>query len=77
MTASQFATAWVLANRCVTSVIRGPRTETELVDHLGALDRRLSRESELLVDTLVAPGNPSAPSYRDPMEPIEGRPAAS
>lgn len=77
ITASQFATAWVMANRCVTSVICGPRTEAQLADYLGALDRRLSPESEALVDALVTPGSPSTPTYRDPMEPIEGRPAAS
>jgi aryl-alcohol dehydrogenase (NADP+) len=77
MTASQFATAWVLANSSVTSVICGPRTEAQLADYLGALGHRLSAESEALVDALVTPGNPSTPSYRDPMEPIEGRPTAT
>jgi aryl-alcohol dehydrogenase (NADP+) len=73
MTASQFAVAWVLANRLVTSVICGPRTEAQLADYIGALDKKLTPEGEALVDSLVAPGDPSTPGYRDPMEPVEGR----
>jgi aryl-alcohol dehydrogenase-like predicted oxidoreductase len=73
MTASQFAVAWVLENRLVTSVICGPRTQEQLADYIGALDRRLTADCEALVDSLVAPGHPSTPGYRDPMEPTEGR----
>ena len=73
MTASQFALAWVLENRLVTSVICGPRTEAQLLDYIGAIGRRLPAASEALVDGLVAPGHPSTPGYRDPMEPVEGR----
>jgi aryl-alcohol dehydrogenase (NADP+) len=73
MTASQFATAWVLANQYVTSVICGPRTTQQLGDYLGAVTRRLTAECEGLVDNLVVPGHPSTPGYRDPMEPVEGR----
>ena len=73
MTPSQFALAWVLDNRLVTSVICGPRTEAQLLDYLGVIGRRLPATSEALVDGLVAPGHPSTPGYRDPMEPVEGR----
>jgi aryl-alcohol dehydrogenase (NADP+) len=73
MTASQFALAWVLDNRLVTSVICGPRTEAQLQDYLGVIGRRLPSASEALVDGLIAPGHPSTPGYRDPMEPVEGR----
>jgi len=73
MTASQFAVAWVLENRLVTSVICGPRTEAQLADYLGALGRKLPADCEALVDSLVVPGHPSTPGYRDPMEPQEGR----
>ena len=73
MTASQFAVAWVLANRLVTSVICGPRTQAQLADYIAALDRRLTADCEALVDSLVAPGHPSTPGYRDPMDPMEGR----
>jgi aryl-alcohol dehydrogenase-like predicted oxidoreductase len=73
MSASQFAMAWVLDNSLVTSVICGPRTEAQLADYIGALDRRLPADCEGLVDSLVVPGHPSTPGYRDPMEPVEGR----
>jgi aryl-alcohol dehydrogenase (NADP+) len=73
MTPSQLAVAWVLNNRLVTSVICGPRTEAQLSDYLGALDVRLTMESEELVNSLVAAGHPSTPGYADPMEPVEGR----
>ena len=73
MSASQFAVAWLLANRLVTSVICGPRTEAQLMDYIGALNHRLPADCEALVDGLVVPGHPSTPGYRDPMEPTEGR----
>ena len=73
MTASQFAMAWVLQNRMVTSVICGPRTEAQLADYMGALNISLPADCEALVNSLVVPGHPSTPGYRDPMEPVEGR----
>ena len=73
ITASQFATAWVLNNRIVTSVIAGPRDEAQLRDYLAALDYRFTAEDEALVDSLVAPGHASTPGYIDPAEPVEGR----
>lgn len=73
ITASQFAMAWVLQNSLVTSVICGPRTDAQLADYISALDVRLPADCEALVDSLVVPGHPSTPGYRDPMEPVEGR----
>jgi aryl-alcohol dehydrogenase (NADP+) len=73
MTASQFATAWVLANRFVSSVIVGPRTPEQLADYVGAVGKSLTAECEALVDRLVIPGYASTFGYRDPMEPNEGR----
>jgi aryl-alcohol dehydrogenase (NADP+) len=70
---SQLAVAWVLNNRLVTSVICGPRTEAQLSDYLAALEHAFTRESEALVNSLVAPGHPSTAGYTDPMEPVEGR----
>ncbi|MBI1773934.1 MAG: aldo/keto reductase [Proteobacteria bacterium] len=70
----QFAFAWVLNNRLVTSVIAGPRTEEQLSDYIGALDYRFTVEDEALVSSLVSPGHPSTPGYTDPVEPVEGRP---
>src|SRR5215470_11342299 len=58
MTASQFATAWVLSNRHVTSVICGPRTSHQLADYVAAVSRHLTPECEALVDSLVVPGHP-------------------
>ncbi len=73
VTPGQFAVAWVLHNRLVTSVIAGPRTEAQLGDYLGALACRVTADDEALVDSLVAPGHPSTPGYIDPAEPVEGR----
>ncbi len=73
ITASQFATAWVLNNRLISAVIAGPRTEAHLHDYLGALDYRFTAEDEALVDRLVAPGHPSTPGYTDPTDPVLGR----
>jgi aryl-alcohol dehydrogenase-like predicted oxidoreductase len=72
-TAGQFATAWVLANRIVTSVIGGPRTLEQWTDYYGALDKGLDGEDEALIDSLVRPGHPSTPGYNDPRYPFFGR----
>jgi len=69
----QFALAWVLANRIVTSVIAGPRTLEQWNDYVAALDTAWSDEDEALVDSLVAPGHPSTPGYSDPQYPFYGR----
>jgi aryl-alcohol dehydrogenase-like predicted oxidoreductase len=76
-TAGQFATAWVLANRLVTSVIGGPRTLGQWNDYYGALERGLDAEDEALIDSLVRPGHPSTPGYNDPRYPFFGRITAS
>ncbi len=73
ITPGQFAFAWVLNNRLVTSVIAGPRTEDHLRDYLGALTYRFTAEDEALVDSLVPPGHPSTPGYTDPTDPVQGR----
>ena len=69
----QYATAWVLKNRIVSSVIAGPRTLEQWRDYFGALDLVLPHEDEALVDALVAPGHPSTPGYSDPSYPFYGR----
>jgi aryl-alcohol dehydrogenase-like predicted oxidoreductase len=73
VTPGQFALAWVLNNRLVTSPIVGPRTGEQMRDYLGALDYRFTAEDESLVDSLVVTGHPSTPGYNDPAYPIEGR----
>jgi aryl-alcohol dehydrogenase-like predicted oxidoreductase len=73
ITAGQFAFAWVLNNRLVTSVIGGPRTLEQWDDYVGALAYVFTAEDEALIDRLVAAGHPSTPGYNDPAYPIEGR----
>ena len=73
VTLAQFATAWVLAHRSVSSVIAGPRTLGQWQDYLPALDYRVTPEDEALIDSLVAPGHPSTPGYTDPAYPLERR----
>ena len=70
---AQFATAWVLANPIVSSVIAGPRTLTQWQDYLPALDYTVTPEDEALIDSLVSPGHPSTPGYTDPAYPLNGR----
>jgi len=72
---AQFATAWVLANATVSSVIAGPRTLAQWQDYLPALSYTVSAEDEALVDSLVRPGHPSTPGYTDPAYPLMGRSA--
>ncbi len=73
VTLAQFATAWVLAHRGVSSVIAGPRTLAQWQDYLPALDYTVTPEDEALVDSLVAPGHPSTPGYTDPAYPLQAR----
>ena len=70
---AQFATAWVLANRAVSSVIAGPRTLAQWQDYAPALDYQLTDADEALVDSLVRPGHPSTPGYTDPAYPLYAR----
>jgi aryl-alcohol dehydrogenase-like predicted oxidoreductase len=73
MTASQFATAWVLNNRLVSGVIAGPRTLAQWNDYMGALALRLGAEDEAFVDGLVPAGHASTHGYTDPIYPVKGR----
>jgi aryl-alcohol dehydrogenase-like predicted oxidoreductase len=72
----QFATAWVLANPVVSSVIAGPRTLAQMEDYYSAADIAISAEEEALVDGLVPPGHASTHGYNDPSYPFFGRPVA-
>ena len=73
VTLAQFATAWVLANGILSSVIAGPRTLAQWQDYFPALDFQLNAEDEALVDSLVGSGHPSTPGYSDPAYPLNGR----
>jgi aryl-alcohol dehydrogenase-like predicted oxidoreductase len=70
---AQFATAWVLAHRAVSSVIAGPRTLQQWQDYLPALEYAVTADDEALVDSLVSPGHPSTPGYNDPAYPLSPR----
>lgn len=70
---AQFATAWVVANDIVTSVIAGPRTLEQWRGYEGALTYHWTSEDEALVDSLVTPGHASTPGYHDPQYPFFGR----
>ncbi len=70
---AQFATAWVLANPVVSSVIAGPRTLAQWQDYLPALAYQVTAEDEAMVDRFVKPGHPSTPGYTDPAYPLIGR----
>ena len=70
---AHFATAWVLANKAVSSVIAGPRSLAQWQDYYAALDCVITPEDETLVDSLVAPGHPSSPGYNDPVYPLDPR----
>jgi aryl-alcohol dehydrogenase-like predicted oxidoreductase len=72
----QFATAWVLANPLISSVIAGPRTLAQFEDYFGAVGVRISPQEEAMVDDLVRPGHASTHGYNDPNYPLVGRPVA-
>ena len=73
VTLAQFATAWVLANEIVSSVIAGPRTYEQWTGYEGALGMEWTAEDEEMVDSLVVPGHASTPGYHDPQYPFYGR----
>ena len=74
ITAADFALAWVLNNKLITSAIAGPRTEEQWDGYRRARwTTRFTAEDEALVDRLVAPGHTSTPGFTDPGHPVEGR----
>src|SRR5262245_60328016 len=73
LTATQFALAWVLKNRIVSSVIAGPRTMEQWTEYLSAAAKTIDGDDEALIDALVVPGHPSTPGYNDPQYPFYGR----
>lgn len=73
VTLAQFATAWVLAHRAVSSVIAGPRTLEQWRGYGPALGYQVTAEDEALVDGLVPPGHPSTPGFSDPAYPLPPR----
>ncbi|MEN7528732.1 aldo/keto reductase [Cupriavidus sp. 2SB] len=74
LSAGQFATAWVLANPIISSVIAGPRTLAQFEDYFGAVGAAISAQEETMVDDLVPRGHASTHGYSDPNYPFGGRP---
>jgi aryl-alcohol dehydrogenase-like predicted oxidoreductase len=70
---TDFAVAWVLNNRLITSAIAGPRTLEQWEGYVRALDYQFTPEDEALVNRLVAPGHASTLGFTDPSHPVEGR----
>ncbi|HRD77689.1 MAG TPA: aldo/keto reductase [Hyphomicrobiaceae bacterium] len=68
-----WATAFVLANAAVTSVIAGPRTFEQWTSYQAALDYHWDSDDEALAARLVPPGHASTHGYTDPAYPVEGR----
>jgi aryl-alcohol dehydrogenase (NADP+) len=75
-TAIGFAVNWVLANRHVSSVIAGPRTQAQWASYLAAIGEEFDAEDEAFLDRFVRPGHPSTPGYTDPLYPVLGRSAS-
>lgn len=73
ITPGQFALAWVLNNRLITSAIAGPRTEAQWDDYIPALNYAFTAEDEAFIDELVVSGHSSTPGYNDPSHPFHGR----
>ncbi|MBK4998087.1 aldo/keto reductase [Pseudomonas sp. S31] len=73
ITPGQFALAWVLNNRLITSAIAGPRTEAQWDDYVPALNYAFTAEDEAFIDDLVVTGHSSTPGYNDPSHPFHGR----
>lgn len=69
----EFAIAWVLNNRLVSSAIVGPRTEAQWDTYAGALDVTLTAEDEAFIDSLVTPGHASTPGFNDVAHFVSGR----
>jgi len=70
---ADFALAWVLNNKLVTSAIAGPRTEAHWDSYIKALEVKLDADDEALVDQLVTTGHASTHGFNDPSHPVEGR----
>ena len=68
-----FATAWVLNNKAVSSVIAGPRTLEQWRSYGPALTYAWTAADEAIVNAAVPAGHASTPGYTDPSYPVEGR----
>ncbi|MEM7734196.1 MAG: aldo/keto reductase [Deinococcota bacterium] len=62
-TPAQLATAWVMQQAGITSVIMGPRTETQLESYLGSLELSLSSDELAQLDAAAPAGRTTVPYY--------------
>jgi len=69
----EFAIAWVLNNKAVTSAIVGPRTEQQWDSYTKAQDVTITAEDEAFIDSLVTPGHSSTPGFNDVAHFVSGR----
>ncbi|MDB5983907.1 MAG: NADP-dependent oxidoreductase [Pseudomonas sp.] len=69
----EFAIAWVLNNKAVSSAIVGPRTEEQWDGYIKALEVKVTAEDEAFIDSLVTPGHASTPGYNDVAHFVSGR----
>ncbi|GGU51781.1 NADP-dependent oxidoreductase [Pseudomonas laurentiana] len=69
----EFAIAWVLNNRLISSAIVGPRTEAQWDTYSGALSVEITAEDEAFIDALVTPGHASTHGYNDVSHFVSGR----
>lgn len=72
-TSAALALQWVRANRLVSSVICGPRTEEQWDAYMQAAPTIYNDEDEAFIDSLVLPGKASSLHHLDPHHPVEGR----
>lgn len=70
---SQFALAWCLANKTLTSVIIGPRTMEQFDDNVACLNVTIDEADEAFINNLVPPGEHSGKGFQDTQYPITGR----
>ena len=70
---TQFALAWCLANKTITSVIIGPRTMEQYDDNSGCLNVTIDAADEAFINNLVPTGEHSGKGFQDTQYPITGR----
>jgi aryl-alcohol dehydrogenase-like predicted oxidoreductase len=70
---SQFALAWCLANKTITSVIIGPRTMEQFDDNAACLAVSIDETDEAFINNLVPIGEHSGKGFQDTQYPITGR----
>ncbi|MGV8920812.1 MAG: aldo/keto reductase [Pseudomonas sp.] len=69
----EFAIAWVLNNKAVSSAIVGPRTEEQWDGYIKANEVKITAEDEAFIDSLVTSGHSSTPGYNDVAHFVSGR----